>query len=146
MTGPQLEALVLSEVRRARLRMNYEVRRGPTGLHVLLHSDWAWLDGIGNRRMFAHGDERRREAVIAVLPLHSRVPRVSYGGGDGKSIDLWPPPRCPEPVLRALVSWAIAKTYPTPRRLREARRRLRAAGVRLSDFSRKPRFTRRGAA
>lgn len=143
MTLAALEALVLDEARCARLRLQHEIRRGPTGPHLLLWSDLAWMEGLGGRRVFGHDDLRRREASIAVLALHSRAPRISYGTNIGRTEDLWPPTRCPEAILGALVFQAIAQTVPTPRRLREARRRLRAAGVRLSDIRRRPTFSRR---
>jgi hypothetical protein len=147
MTGDRLHALVLAELRRARLQLRCEMKRNVIGLFVLLWSDFVVEVGIGNR--VVHGrdpDVRRREASIAVLTMHSRVPRISYGGSDGEPpTDLWVPPRCPEPILRALVAHAIAQTAPTRQRQREVRRRLREAGVRLSDFAIKPSYARRSA-
>lgn len=146
MTGDRLEAIVLAEVRLARLRLRFEVKRNPIGLFLLVWSDYVVEIGIGNR--VVHGrdpDVRRREASIAVLPFHSRVPRVGWHRDDGTSEDLWLPPRAGEAVVAALVVHALAQVAPTRRRLLSARRRLRAAGVRLSDFARKPRFSRSGA-
>src|SRR5688572_9007497 len=131
MTGNHLEALVLAEVLRARLRLRFEITRNVIGCFILLWSDLAWIEGIGGRRFMARDpDQRRREASIAVLTLHSRVPRVSFGGSeDGRPpIDLWTPPRCPEAIVRALVVHALAQTVPTRRRICEARRRRREAG------------------
>lgn len=146
MTGSQLEALVLAEIHLARLRLRFEVKRNPIGLFVLLWSDFVVEVGIGNRLI--HGrdpDLRRREASIAVQVFHSRVPRIGWHLDDGTSTDLWLPPRCPEAVVAALVAHALARVARTRRRLQEARRRLRDAGVRVSGFSRKPRYTRRSA-
>lgn len=146
MTGPQLEALVLAELRRARLHLRFEIKRNVIGCFLLLWNDLAWLEGIGGRGFLARDpDVRRREASIAVLPLHSRVPRISWQGEDGGTTDLWLPPRAEEVVVAALVAHALAQVAPTGRRRREARRRLRAAGVRLADFRHKPRYSRRGA-
>lgn len=144
MTGDHLEALVLAEVRHASLRLRFEVKRNPIGLFLLLWSDFVVEIGIGNR--VVHGrdpDVRRREASIAVLPLHSRVPRVGWHLDDGTSTDLWLPPHCPEAVVAALVAHALATVAPTRLRLLTARRRLRAAGVRLSDFRQKPSYAHR---
>lgn len=143
MTGPQLEALVLNEIRRARLHLRFEVKRNVIGCFLLLWNDLAWVEGIGGRRFLARDpDVRRREASIAVLPLHSRVPRISWQGEDGGTTDLWLPPRAGEPVVAALVAHALAQVAPTGRRRQVARRRLREAGVRLADFSRKPSYAR----
>lgn len=146
MTGYRLHDLILTEVRRARLRLRYEVKRNPIGLFLLVWSDFVVEVGIGNR--VVHGrdpDMRRREASIAVLPLHSRVPRVGWHLDNGVSTDLWLPPRPREAVVAALVAHALAQVAPTRRRLRAARRQLRDAGVRLSDFRHKPSYARRSA-
>lgn len=146
MTGDRLHALVLTEVRRARLRLRYEVRRNSIGAFVLLWNDLSVVEGIGGRKWLARDpDMRRREASIAVLPLHSRVPRIGWHLDNGVSTDLWLPPRPREAVVAALVAHALAQVAPTRRRLLSARRRLRDAGVRLSDFARKPRYARRSA-
>jgi len=149
MTGLGLVHLISDEIRRARLRLQFEIRRGPTGCFLMLWSDLAWMTGIGGRRFLGRDDIRRRESNIGILVLHSRVPTITYGGEIG-GVDplqtLCPPPRCPEPILRALVFNALAATVPTPWRLRQARRRLRAAGVRLSDFRRKPPLGHRASA
>lgn len=146
MTGDRLETLVLAEVRLARLRLRFEVKRNPIGLFLLLWSDFVVEVGIGNRLIYGRDpDVRRREASIAVLPFHSRVPRIGWHLHDGTSTDLWPPPRAGEAVVAALVAHAIAQTVPTGRRLQEAHRRLEEAGVRLSDFAVKPSYARRSA-
>lgn len=145
MTGDRLETLVLAEVRLARLQLRFEVKRNAIGLFVLVWSDLVVEVGIGNRLI--HGrdpDVRRREASIAVLPFHSRVPRIGWHLDNGTSEDLWLPPRAGEAVVAALVCHALAQVAPTRRRLLSARRRLRDAGVRLSDFARKPRYSQRG--
>lgn len=147
MTGDHLEALVLAEVRHARLRLRYEVKRNAIGLFLLLWSDFVVEVGIGNRLI--HGrdpDVRRREASIAVLPFHSRVPRIGWHLHDGTSTDLWLPVRAGEAVVARLVAHALAQVAPTGRRLREARLRLERTGVRLSDFAVKPSYARRGTA
>lgn len=146
MTAAALEALVLDELAKARLRLQYEVRRSPTGLYVSLWSDFAWMEGVGGRRFLGHHDGRRHLANIGFLTLHSRAPTIVFGGAPGSTDPLQtlhPPPRCPEAVLRALLAFAIARTVPTPRRLHEARRRMRAAGVRLSGLQRRPALGRR---
>lgn len=146
MTGDHLEALVLAEVRLARLRVQFEIKRNSIGLFVLLWSDFVVEVGIGNRLI--HGrdpDVRRREASIAVLPFHSRVPRIGWHLDKGVSTDLWLPPHAGEAVVAALVAHALAQVAPTRRRLQEARRRLEEAGVRLSDFAVKPSYARRSA-
>jgi hypothetical protein len=144
MTGTALAALVFEEVRLARLRLPVEVRRNSIGLFLLLHSDWVWCEGIGGRTVLARDPEvRRHEASIAVLPFHSRVPRIGWHLDDGTSKDLWLPPRCPAPVVAALVAHAVAVVARTARRAREARRRLRKTGMRLSDFATKPSYSRR---
>jgi hypothetical protein len=146
MTGDRLEALVLAEICRARLRLCSEVKRNSIGLFLLVWSDFVVEVGIGNRLIHARDpDVRRHEASIAVLPFHSRVPRIGWHLDDGSSTDLWLPPHCPEAVVAALVAHAIAQTVPTRRRLREARRRLEETGVRLSDFAVKPSYARRSA-
>lgn len=143
MRGSDLAQLVEAEVVAARLRFRHEIQRGPTGLFLMLWSDLSWQFGIGNRRFLGRDDIRRRESNIGVLVLHSRSPSIVYGGqiaGVDPLRTLFPPPRCPEPVLRALIAYALAVTIPTTWRLRAARRRLRAAGVRLSDYQCKPTF------
>ena len=142
MTGNALEALVRDEIRRARLRFQHEIRRNSVGLFLLLHSDWAWIEGVGGRLILGHDDVRRREASIAVLPFHSRVPRIGWHLDDGTSTDLWMPTRCPAPVLRALVAHALTAVAPTALRAKTSRGLLRAVGVRASDFRRKPTFGR----
>lgn len=146
MTGPQLEALVLAEIRLARLKLRFEVKRNSIGLFLLLWSDFVVEVGIGNRLI--HGrdpDVRRREASIAVQVFHSRVPRIGWHRDDGSATDLWLRPRTPEAVVAALVAHALAQVAPTGRRLREARRRLRDLNIRLGTLARKPRYSRRSA-
>lgn len=146
MTGDRLEALVLAEICRARLRLRYEVKRNAIGLFLLLWSDLVVEVGIGNRLIYGRDpDVRRREASIAVLPFHSRVPRVGWHLDDGTSTDLWLPPHCPEAVVAALVAHALAQVAPTGRRLLETRRRLEEAGVCLAGFAVKPSYARRSA-
>lgn len=147
MRGSDLARLVEQEVARARLRLRHEIRRGPTGCFLILWSDLEWCEGIGGRRLFGPTEGlRRRESSIGFLVLHSRIPTVTWGGdpeADPELHTLYPPTRCPEQSLRALVSHAIAQTAPTRRRLQEARRRLREAGVRLGDVAVKPSYSRR---
>lgn len=146
MTGSQLEALVLAEIRLARLRLRYEVKRNAIGLFLLLWSDLVVEVGIGNRLIYGRDpDVRRREASIAVLPFHSRVPRIGWHLDNGASNDLWLPPHCPKAVVATLVAHALAQVAPTRRRLREARLRLEETGVRLSDFAVKLSYARRSA-
>jgi hypothetical protein len=149
MRGSDLARLVEQEVAKARLHLRHEIRRGPTGCFLILWSDLEWCDGIGGRRVFGRTEGlRRREGSIGLLVLHSRVPTITWGGNpeaDPELHTLYPPTRCPEPVLRALVAHAIAQTAPTRRRLLSARRRLREAGVRLSRLRQKPSYARRSA-
>lgn len=145
MTGDRLHSLVLAEVRRARLRLRFEIKRNPIGLFLLLWSDFVVEVGIGNRVIYGRDpDVRRREASIAVQVFHSRVPRIGWHLDDGTAEDLWLPPRAAEAVVAALVAHALAQVAPTGRRLREARRRLRDLNIRLGTFARKPRYPRRG--
>ena len=72
-------------------------------MFLLIWSDFVVEVGIGNRLIHGRDPEvRRREASIAVLPFHSRVPRIGWHLDDGTSADLWLPPHCPEAVLAAL--------------------------------------------
>jgi hypothetical protein len=149
---PDLESLVLDELHRARLRLKYEIRRSPTGVFILLWSDVERCEGFGGRIVVAHVEGlRKRQNSIAVLALHSRVPKLVYdtasvvipGVDQPRTLHL--PTRCPPPILRALVCHAIGETLPTKLRRRDARRRLREAGVRLKDFEAGPTTTRRRA-
>lgn len=146
MTGDRLHALVLAEIRRARLRLEVEVKRNSIGCFILIHSNWSWTEGIGGRKWLARDPEvRRREASIAVLVFHSRVPRIGWHLDNGTSTDLWLPPRAGEAVVAALVCHALGQVAPTRRRLREAVRRLRDAAIKVSNFRQKPSYARRSA-
>lgn len=141
----QLEQVAREEVAAARLRCSYATSRCCIGVVLSL-----WVDervivrGFGDRVVGRELTGRRiRERKVILWPCH-RYPRLLAvwpregvpGGRD--SVVLWVPVRMPISKVAALTCYLIARTSPTPRRVRAARARLRQERLRSGDFLVRP--------